>query len=117
MERGRIDSARVLAWVRESEHGLQHVLPAILDERDVLTSQLQDATRRYQAVQTENDGLRAELARVTAGHRQLEREHADIVDSVGRLLAQLTHALEPMHALSEKLGQPRHRRDGAGRAG
>jgi len=84
---------------KESTH---HVLPAIL-AHDALANQLHDATRRCAALQEENDRLRA--------------EHAAVVDSMGLFLTQLTHVLEPMRDLAEKLGQPSHRRDGAGPAG
>ena len=90
MERALVDEARVLAWRQEGRYVLHHVLPAILAEHDALATQLHDATRRCTALQEENDGLRA--------------EHA-------RFLTQLTHVLEPMRDLAEKLGQPSHRRD------
>ena len=57
----------------------------------------------------ENDGLRAEVARASAALRQLEQGHADVVDSVGLFLTQLTHVLEPMRDLVEKLGQASRR--------
>ncbi len=109
MEPVLVDEARVLAWVQEGQHVLQHVLPAVLDERDALKSQLHEATRRSKELQEENTALRAEVARATEGHRQLEQGHADIVDSVGQFLAQLTHVLEPMRDLAAKLGQARPR--------
>lgn len=111
MERVLVDEARVLAWLQDCRHILQHVLPALLDERDTLKSQLHDATRRCQDLQEENDGLRAEVTRATAAHRQLERGHADIVDSVGKFLTQMTHVLEPMRNLTAALDQASHRRD------
>jgi hypothetical protein len=103
MERVLVDETRVLAWLQEGRYVLQHVLPAILAERDALATQLHDATLRCTALQEENDGLRA--------------EHAAIVDSMGLFLTQLTHVLEPMRDLAEKHGQPGHRRDGAGPPG
>ena len=103
MERVLVDEARVLAWVQEGRYILHHVLPAILAGHDALATQLHDATRRCRALQEENDGLRA--------------EHAAVVDSMGQFLTQLTHVLEPMRDLAEKLGQPSHRRDRAGPAG
>ena len=96
MEGVLVDEARVLAWLQEGRYVLHHVLPALLAEHDALATQLHDATRRCTALQEENDGLRA--------------EHA-------LLLTQLTHVLEPMRDLAEKLGQPSHRRDEAGPAG
>lgn len=113
MEHVLVDEARVRAWVQEGQQVLQHVLPAALGERDALRSQLQDAVRRCKELQEENDGLRVELARAAAGHRQLEQGHVEIVDSVSQFLTQLTHVLEPMRGLAEKLGQARQRRDGA----
>jgi hypothetical protein len=107
MERVLVDETRVLAWVQEGRQLLQHVVPAVFTERDTLRNQLQEATRRCQELQAENDGLRAEVARVVAGRRQLEQGHAEIVESVGQFLAQLTQVLEPMRALSDKLGQAR----------
>jgi hypothetical protein len=112
MEHVLVDETRVLAWVREGQHVLQHVLPAALGERDALRSQLQDATQRCKELQAENDELRAEMARTAAGHRQLEQGHAEIVDSVSEFLTQLTRALDPMRGLAEKLNQARLRRDG-----
>jgi uncharacterized coiled-coil DUF342 family protein len=113
MERVFVDEARVLAWVQEGQYVIQHVL----GERDALRSQLQDAIQRCKELQEENDGLRAEVARATASHRQLEQGHADIVDSVGQFLTQFTHVLEPMRDMAEKLDQSRHGRDRADRAG
>jgi hypothetical protein len=113
MEHVLVDEARVRAWVQEGQQVLQHVLPAALGEREALRSQLQDAARRCKELQEENDGLRAELAQAAAGHRQLEQGHVEIVDSVSQFLTQLTHVLEPMRGLAEKLGQARQRRDGA----
>lgn len=113
MEHVLIDEARVRAWVQEGQQVLQHVLPAALGERDALRSQLQDAARRCKELQEENERLRAELARAAAGHRQLEQGHAEIVDSVSQFLTQLTHVLEPMRGLAERLSQARQRRDDA----
>ena len=112
MEQVLVDEARVLAWVQEGQHVLQHVLPAALGERDALRSQLEDVTRRCKELQEENDGLRAEMARTAADHRQLERGHTEIVDSVSQFLAQLSQMLDPMRGLAEKLSQARLRRDG-----
>jgi hypothetical protein len=81
MERGLVDETRVLAWVQEGRHVLQHVVPAAFTERDTLRNQLQEATRRCQELQAENDGLRAEVAKVIA------------------------QVLEPMRALADRLGQ------------
>ena len=92
MEGVLVDEARVLAWLQEGRYVLHHVLPAILAEHDALATQLHDATRRCTALQEENDGLRA--------------EHAAAVDSMGLFLTQLTHVLEPMRDLAEKLGRP-----------
>jgi hypothetical protein len=117
MEHVLVDQARLLAWVQESQHVLQHVIPTVLDERDALGRQLLDATRRCQELQEENDGLRAEVTRATAAHQQLEQGHADIVGSVGQFLAQMTNVLGPMRELAEKLGQAGPRRDGADPAG
>jgi hypothetical protein len=111
------DEARVSAWVQEGQQVLQHVLPSILGERDALRRELEEAHRRGKELQEENDGLRADIARAAAGRRQLEAGHAEIVDSVGQFLAQLGQALEPMRGLAEKLGQARHRSDGADSAG
>jgi hypothetical protein len=118
MDRVLVDEARVLAWVQEGQHVLQHVLPVVLDERDGLKGQLHDATRRCQDLQEENERLREELGRATTVHRQLEQGHADIVDSVGQFLAQMTHILEPMRSLAEKLDRATtHRRDAVDRVG
>jgi hypothetical protein len=117
MERVLIDEARMLAWVQEGQHVFQHVIPAVIDERDALRSQLQDSARRCEELQRENDRLRADVARATADHRQLEQGHADVVDSVDQFLSQLTHVLEPMRALAEKLGQSRPRPERPDRIG
>jgi chromosome segregation ATPase len=93
------------------------VIPAVIDERDALRSQLQDSARRCEELQRENDRLRADVARATADHRQLEQGHADVVDSVGQFLSQLTHVLEPMRVLADKLGQARAHQEGVDRAG
>ena len=81
---------------QDKEPTMMRVLvDAILAEHHALATQLHDATRRCRALQEENDGLRA--------------EHAAVVDSMGLFLTQLTHVLEPMRDLAEKLGQPSRR--------
>jgi hypothetical protein len=112
MEHVLVDEARVRAWVQEGQAVLQHVLPAVLGEREALRNQLHEVTRRCRELQEENDGLRAEIARSAVGHRQLEQGHAEIVDSVSQFLTQLTQVLDPMRGLAEKLSQARQRRDG-----
>jgi hypothetical protein len=107
MESPPVDDARVLAWVREGQHVLQHVLPLVVDGRAVLKGQLEEATRRCQDLQQENDALRAELARLTLAHRQLERGRSEIVDGVDQLLAQMNQVLEPMRELADRLSQAR----------
>jgi hypothetical protein len=107
MESPPADDARVLAWVQEGQHILQHVLPLVVEGRAVLKRQLEEATRRCQDLQQENDTLRAELARLALAHRQLERGRAEIVDGVDQLLAQMTQVLEPMRELADRLGQAR----------
>jgi hypothetical protein len=109
-ERVLVDEARILAWVQEGRYVIQHVLPLVFGERDTLRGQLRDASERYRDLQAENDGLRAEVARITARLRQLEQAHDEIVDSVGHFLTRLTHALEPMRDIAEKVDQARHRR-------
>jgi hypothetical protein len=106
----RVDEARLLAWVQEGRYVVQHVLPLVFGERDTLKSQLRDASERCKDLQEENDGLRAEVARITTSFRQLEQAHDDIVDSVGQFLTRLTHALEPMRDIVEKVDQARLRR-------
>jgi hypothetical protein len=117
MERVLVDEARMLAWVQEGQHVLQHVLPAVLDERDTLRNQLDEATRRCKDLQQENDGLRAEVARASAVHQQLEQNQAGIADSVEQFLAQMRNVLEPMRSLAERVRQTSPRRDGADHAG
>lgn len=107
MERMPVDETRVLAWVQESQHVFQQVLPTLLEQRSALTSQLHDTTRRCRELQDENDALRAEIARSTAANRQLAEGQAAAVDSVSQFLARLTEVLEPMRALAEKLGRVR----------
>ena len=110
-ERVLVDQGRLLAWVEEGRYVVQHLLPLVFEERDTLRGQLRDARDRVQALQEENDRLRGDVARATTSHRQLEQAHAEIVDSVGRFLAQMAQALEPMRDLAEKVGQARQRRD------
>jgi chromosome segregation ATPase len=107
----------MLAWVQEGQHVLQHVLPAVLDERDTLRNQLDEAARRCKDLQQENDGLRAEIARVSAAHQQLAQGQAGIADSVEQFLTQVTSVLEPMRSLAERIRQPGPRRDNADHAG
>ena len=106
MDHVLVDEARARAWVQEGQHILQHVLPTVLGDRDTLTNRLHEATRRCQELQDENAALRAQVARATADHERLEHQHADVADSVGRFLVQLTHVLEPMRELADKLAQP-----------
>jgi hypothetical protein len=117
MKRVLVDEARVLAWVQEGRYVIEHFLPLVLGDRDALRSQLRDVIRRCEELQEENDRLRAEVARATASHRQLEQGHADIAGSLDQFLTQLTHALEPMRDMAEKLGHPRQRRDAVGGPG
>jgi len=117
MERVLVDEARMLAWVQEGQNVLQHVLPAVLDERDTLRNQLDEAARRCKDLQQENDGLRAEIARVSAAHQQLAQGQAGIADSVEQFLTQVTSVLEPMRSLAERIRQPGPRRDNADHAG
>ncbi len=107
MERMPVDETRVLAWVQESQHVFQQVLPTLLEQRAALTGQLHDTTQRCRDLQAENDALRAEVARATAANRQLAQGQADAVDSVSQFLARLTEVLEPMRALADKLGRVR----------
>ena len=117
MERVLVDEARMLAWVQEGQHVLQHVLPAVLDERDTLRSQLDEVARRCKELQQENDGLRADVARVSAAHQQLEQGQAGIADSVEQFVRQVTSVLEPMRSLAERVRQTTPRRDCADHAG
>lgn len=97
-----LDEARLLAWVLEGQRVVQQMLPVLLQQRASLVSQLHDATRRTEELARDNETLRAELARVTAAHRQLAAGHADVVDSVGQFLAQLIEVLEPVRVLADK---------------
>jgi hypothetical protein len=107
MEPILVEEARLLAWVQESLHVIQHVLPAVLDERDGLRNQLQDAHRRCRALEEDNDRLRADLAKVGAAHRQLEQGQAEIGESMDQVLAQMGHVLGPMRELAERLATRR----------
>jgi hypothetical protein len=104
MEPARVNAARVLAWVREGRELLEGVLPAVLDEREALQRERDEAIRRYHELQAENEALRAEVAQATAALRQLEQGQAEIAGSVGQFVTQMTRALEPMRTLGEKLG-------------
>jgi hypothetical protein len=115
MEPVVVDEARVLAWIQETRHVLQRLLPGILHERDALEHELHDATRRCRDLQAQNDALRAEVTRATAACRQLEQARVDLADSVGQFLAEVTHVLEPMRDLTARLGRPGHRHDEGGR--
>ena len=112
MEPSGVNAARVLEWIREGRELLERVLPAVLDEREALQRERDDAIRRSQELQTENEALRAEVAQATAALRQLEQGQAEIAGSVGQFVTQMTRALEPMRMLGEKLGP-----DGYGRTG
>ena len=112
MEPVRVDAARVLAWVQEGRQLLDTVLPGVLDEREALQRERDDAVRRYQELAAENEALRAEVARATAACRRLEREQADIVGSMGQFVSQMGHVLEPMRTLTEKLTQVDYGRTG-----
>ena len=91
MDAVRVDAARVLVWAREGRQILDDVLPGVLEERDA---------------------LRAEVERVTAAHRQLEHEQAEIAGDMGPCLTQIIHVLEPMRSLADKLGQGGYGRTG-----
>jgi chromosome segregation ATPase len=104
MEPACVNTARVLAWVREGRELLESVLPAVLDEREALQRERDEAIRRYHELQAENEALRAEVAQATAALRQLEQGQAEIAGSVGQFVTQMTRALEPMRTLGEKLG-------------
>ena len=113
MDRVLVDEARMLAWVQEG----QHVLPAVLGERDTLRNLLDEATRRCKDLEQENDGLRAEVVRMSVAYRQVEQGQAGIADSVEQFLAQMRNVLEPMRSLAERVRQTSPRRDGADHAG
>ena len=105
MEPVPVDEARLLAWVQQGQKILDEFLPVLLDERNALKTRLDDAVRRCNALEAENTAMRAEVARATAGYRQLAEGHADLVGSVGQLLTQMTSVLEPMRIISEKIAQ------------
>jgi hypothetical protein len=107
MERLLVDDTRLRAWVEESQRAFQQLLPALLDQRAALVSQLHEATRRADQLQRDNDALRAEIARTTAAHHQLTVGHADVVDSVSLFLGQLIEVLEPVRVLAEKQNRER----------
>jgi hypothetical protein len=107
MERLLVDDTRLRAWVEESQRAFQQLLPALLDQRAGLMSQLHEANRRAEELQRDNDALRAEIARTTAAHHQLAVGHADVVDSVSLFLAQLIEVLEPVRVLAEKQNRER----------
>jgi hypothetical protein len=107
MEPVLFEEARLLTWIQESQHVIQHVLPAVLDERDGLRNQLQDSHRRCRALEEENGRLRADLARAAAAHRQLEQGRAELGESMDQVLAQMGHVLGPMRELAERLATRR----------
>jgi cell division protein FtsB len=112
MEPASVNAARVRAWIQEGQELLERVLPVVLDEREALQRERDEAIRRAHDLQAENDALRAEVAQATAALRQLEQGQAEIAGSVGQFVTQMTRALEPMRILGEKLGPV-----GYGRAG
>jgi hypothetical protein len=69
---------RLLAWLAESRHVVERILPAVVAERDA---------------------LRAEVARLAAAHRQLEQEHGEVTRRLDQFLAQIGGALEPLREL------------------
>jgi CheY-like chemotaxis protein len=78
---GVLTPERLLAWLEESRHVVQRILPAVVAERDA---------------------LRAEVARLAAAHRQIEQEHADVTRRLDQFLAQIGGALEPLRALQQR---------------
>jgi hypothetical protein len=72
---------RLLAWLEESRHVVERILPSIVAERDA---------------------LRAELAGLSAAHRGLEQEHAEITRRLNLFLAQIGGALEPLRELDQR---------------
>jgi hypothetical protein len=117
MERVLVDEARMLTWIREGQHVFQHVLPAVLDERDSLRNQLDEVARRCKELQQENAALRAEVARVSAAHRLLEEGQQAIAENVEQFVAQMRNVLEPMRSLAERIRQTGPRRDGPDQVG
>jgi hypothetical protein len=117
MERVLVDEARMLTWIREGQHVFQHVLPAVLDERDALRNQLDEAARRGKDLQQEIDALRAEIARLSAANRQLEEGQVGIAESVEQFVSQMRNVLEPMRSLAERIRQTGPRREGGDHAG
>jgi hypothetical protein len=105
MEPVPVNEARLRAWVQQGQKILDEFLPVLLDERNAFKTRLDDAVRRCNALEAENTAMRAEVARATAGYRQLAEGHADLVGSVGQLLTQMTSVLEPMRIISEKIAQ------------
>jgi chromosome segregation ATPase len=85
----------------------------VLDERDTLRNQLDEAARRCKDLQQDNDALRAEVARISAAHRLLEEGQQGIAESVEQFVAQMRSVLEPMRSLADRIRQTGPRRDGA----
>jgi CheY-like chemotaxis protein len=97
---------RLLAWMGETRHLVQRVVPAIVQERDAARARLEQATRRCRDLQAESDALRVEVARLTGFNRQLEREHADVARRLGRFLTEVGGALEPLRELQHRHASP-----------
>ena len=93
---------RLLGWIEETRHIVERVVPAMAQECDAAHARLEQATRRCRDLQAESDALRAEVARLTAANRQLEREHADVTRRLGRFLTDVGGALEPLRELQRR---------------
>jgi hypothetical protein len=94
---------RVLNWAQEAQHILGRVIPTVFEEHEALRRRVEDAERDCERLRAENGLLRDQLNELRAKHQAVLAGQADIVQSVGKFMTNMSQILEPMRELAEKM--------------
>lgn len=94
---------RVLNWAQEAQHILGRVIPTVFEEHEALRRRVEDAERDCERLRAENSLLRDQLNELRAKHQAVLAGQAEIVQSVGKFMTNMSQILEPMRELAEKV--------------
>jgi hypothetical protein len=94
---------RVLTWAQEAQHILGRVIPSVFEEHEALRRRVEDAERDCERLRAENNLLRDQLNELRAKHQAVLAGQAEIVQSVGKFMSNMSQILEPMRELAEKV--------------
>lgn len=94
---------RVLNWAQEAQHILGRVIPSVFEEHETLRRRVEDAERDCERLRAENSLLRDQLNELRAKHQAVLAGQAEIVQSVGKFMTNMSQILEPMRELAEKV--------------